>query len=216
MQNTKPKISIIVSTYNSEAWLEKVHTLMHSMLMSEIILYPTETIYALGVNAFDESAWLNLCKLKGRKASQTASWLVRDLDDIERLAVVGEEARCLAEDHLPGPLTLVLEAKPSVPPPCCAADNTVSFRISSDKVAQDLIANYMKKSNGVPLTCTSANVHGEQSQDDPDRILEQFADRKDMITAVIDDGVRNGEASTVVRCLGGKAEVLREGAIVLD
>lgn len=182
--------------------------------MSEIILYPTETVYGLGVNAFDTGAWQQLCILKGRDAAQTASWLVRSVADIERLAVLTPAARQLAEQYLPGPLTLVLEAKETVPVYCRAADGTVSFRISSDSLAQALIVEFMEK-YGAPLTCTSANVHGEPSEKTAEQILKQFGERAEMITQVVDGGVRDGQPSTVVRCVGEEVEVLRQGSITI-
>ncbi|MBP6881907.1 MAG: threonylcarbamoyl-AMP synthase [Candidatus Pacebacteria bacterium] len=181
--------------------------------MKEIILYPTETVYGLGVNAFDVDAWQQLCVLKGRSAAQTASWLVRDIADIERLGVMTEKARELIEQYLPGPLTLVLQASDLVPGHCKAEDGTVSFRLSSDHLAQQLIGEYMEKSGGVPLTCTSANVHGEPTLPTVTEILEQFGDRRKMITSVIDGGVRAGKSSTVVRCVGEDVVVLRQGEI---
>jgi tRNA threonylcarbamoyl adenosine modification protein (Sua5/YciO/YrdC/YwlC family) len=183
--------------------------------MSEIFLYPTETIYGLGVNAFDKKAWSDLCVLKGRDEAQTASWLVRDMIDVERLAVVTDNARVLAKRYLPGPLTLVLQARKTVPEHCLAADGTVSFRISSDPLAQQLIAEYMRKSGGVPLTCTSANVHGAPTPSMVEEILRQFGERSEMVTKVIDGGVRIGTPSTIVRCVGEWVEVLRQGAVTL-
>lgn len=185
------------------------------MAMKELILYPTETVYGLGVNAFDVEAWQRLCVLKGRSEKQTASWLVRERADIERLGVVTDKAKRLIETYLPGPLTVVLKATEVVPAYCKAVDGTVSFRISSDPLAQQLIFEYMKKSGGVPLTCTSANVHGEPTLHTVTEIVEQFGERKNVITRVIDDGKREGQASTVVRCIGDRLEVLREGVIKL-
>jgi L-threonylcarbamoyladenylate synthase len=195
--------------------LEKGFRVAHCMGMSEIILYPTETVYGLGVNAFDTDAWRELCILKERHERQTASWLVRDMTDVKRLAVVTDKAKALAERYLPGPLTLILVAKDIVPKYCRAADNTVSFRISSDPLAQQLITEYMKKSSGVPLTCTSANVHGMPTAPNVVDILEQFGERRQLITKVIDGGERSGLSSTVVRCVGDTVEVLRKGAITL-
>jgi L-threonylcarbamoyladenylate synthase len=183
--------------------------------MKEVILYPTETVYGLGVNAFDQAAWQQVCALKGRSTEQTASWLVRGVEDMERLAVVSNGARELIAQYLPGPLTLVLVALPSVPTYAKAQDGTVSFRISSDPFAQQLIGAYMEKSGGVPLTSTSANVHGAPTLPAVDLILAQFGERKSLITNVIDGGVRCGQSSTVVRCIGDAVEVLREGAIRL-
>jgi L-threonylcarbamoyladenylate synthase len=182
--------------------------------MSEIILYPTETIYALGVNPFDRVAWQALCDLKGRSGQQSASWLVRSVVDIERYAEVTPLAYEFMEKYLPGPLTIILKAKPSVPKALQALDGTVSFRISSDKIAQELIENYMSKYNA-PLTCTSANVHGELPKQTPSEILLQFKDRAKMITKIIDDGPRAAEASTIVRLVGEYKTILRQGPIVL-
>lgn len=183
--------------------------------MSEIILYPTETVYGLGVNAFDAAAWSLLCTLKGRAEKQTASWLVRSEDDIERLGVVTSTARQIMEKHMPGPVTLVLQARGTVPKRCQAVDRTVSFRMSSDPLATKLIFEYMKHSNGVPLTCTSANVHGLPTLTNPVAIMNQFGDRRSLITRVIDGGARSSEPSTVVRCVGKRVEVLRQGAVTL-
>ncbi|HEY0964274.1 MAG TPA: L-threonylcarbamoyladenylate synthase [Candidatus Paceibacterota bacterium] len=182
--------------------------------MSEIILYPTETIYALGVNPFDEEAWSALCELKSREETQSASWLVRNAADIETWGVVTPAARQLIQRYLPGPLTLVLTAKDTVPKHAQAKDGTVSFRISDDEVAALLIRDYMSK-HEVPLTCTSANVHGMEPEASVRDILAQFGERAKMITKIVDDGPRNGEASTIVRCVGDATEVLRQGAIVL-
>lgn len=183
--------------------------------MSEIILYPTETIYALGVDPFNELAWLDLCALKGRDTEQTASWLVRNIEDIERYAELPEIARKIAEDYLPGPLTLILKAKDIVPDWARGPLDTVSFRVSSDPAAEALINEHMAL-HDAPLTCTSANVHGLDTAPTPKEIKEQFGPRAEAITRTIDDDVRYGMPSTVVRVLGDQVEVLREGTIVLD
>ncbi|MCD5382450.1 MAG: threonylcarbamoyl-AMP synthase [Candidatus Pacebacteria bacterium] len=180
--------------------------------MKDVILYPTETIYGLGVHALDVEALKVLFAIKGRDAAQTASWLVRDIADIERYAEIGDTARRVAEHFLPGPLTLILKAKASVPNTCIAPDGTIGFRISSDSVAQKLIAEYMA-AHDAPLTCTSANLHGKVPQATTEEILTQLGDRVAHITQVVDDGPRQGAASTVVRILDDTIEIIREGAI---
>ena len=184
--------------------------------MSEIILYPTETIYGLGVNAFDETARAALAALKGRKAGQIVSLLVRDRADIERYAVVTPQASKLIDTYLPGSLTIGLEPLNSVPQWFRVLQPLISFRISPDPVAKSLIAEYMNKNGGVPLTCTSANVHGLPALATPEAILRQFGDRADMITNVVDDGPREGVSSTVVECVAGAVTIIREGAITID
>ena len=177
-----------------------------------MILYPTETVYGLGVNALDRAELDQLFALKGRDSTQVASWLVRDIVDIEMYADLSDTARAVAEEFLPGPLTLVLKAKENIPPEILAQDGTIGFRVSSDPVAMELIERYMAE-HDAPLTCTSANVHGKPTLSTPDKILEQFGEAGTVITEVIDGGEREGVASTVVRVIDDAVEVLREGVI---
>lgn len=173
-------------------------------------MYPTETVYGLGVNPFDEAAWRTMCDIKGRPDRKPASWLVKDVSEIERYALVPETAERLIEEHLPGPLTIILKAKAHVPIYAQAKDGTVSFRVSSDPVAQELICSLDH-----PLTCTSANLSGEETLSTPEAILRQLGQEAALITDVYDDGPRSGAASTVVRCTGNEIEVLREGAVAV-
>ncbi|MEK7462221.1 MAG: L-threonylcarbamoyladenylate synthase [Patescibacteria group bacterium] len=180
--------------------------------MSEIILYPTETVYALGVNPFDRAAWHDLCELKERHGYQTASWLLPSVEDIASYANVTKVAKELIDRYMPGPFTIVLKAKDYLPREVQMLDGTVSFRVSSDPVTQEFIAEYMATRNA-PLTCTSANRHGQPTMITPQSIAGQFGDKVQMITKIIDDGPRFGRPSTIVRCVDDVVTVLRQGSI---
>ncbi len=171
-----------------------------------MILYPTETTYGLGVNALDPNELEKLYRLKGRDARKAVSFLVRNLDDIECYAVMSPTAKKVAERFLPGPLTLVLPQRE-------LQFETIGFRVSSDPFAESLIKLFMEE-YGAPLTATSANLSGEKSESLPEEILKQFGADAELITEVIDGGVRNGTPSTVVRIHGDSIEVIREGAIL--
>lgn len=177
-----------------------------------MILYPTETLYALGVNALDQIEVERLFALKGRDEHKAVSWLVRNLDDVRRFAYVSETAECIAKQFLPGPLTLVLPIKEEVPGELVGVDRTVGFRISSDPMAAAIIDAFMTEYNA-PLTCTSANVSGSPTYGTTSEILQQFGAAANMIDEVHDDGVRKGLASTVIRIVGDDVTFLREGAI---
>ncbi|MCA9356736.1 threonylcarbamoyl-AMP synthase [Candidatus Nomurabacteria bacterium] len=177
-----------------------------------MILYPTETVYALGVRALDEAELRRLFRTKQRPEEKKVSWLVRDIADIERYAVVGKKAMIIAERWLPGPLTLVLPARDEVSRRLTALDGTLSFRISSDLVAQKLIMEYMAEYNS-PLTCTSANIGNLPTLPTSTEILLQFGDSAKEIGRVIDDGVREGETSTIVRVMGEEVTIIRPGPI---
>jgi L-threonylcarbamoyladenylate synthase len=183
--------------------------------MSEIILYPTETVYALGVNPFDREAWHDLCELKGRHGYQTASWLLPSVEDIAFYAKVTPKAQALMDQYMPGPFTIVLSAREYLPREVQALDGTISFRVSSDPVTQELISEYMAIRNA-PLTCTSANRHGQPTMMTPQSIVDQFGDKVQMITKIVDDGPRVGQPSTIVRCVDDVVTVLRHGSIELN
>ena len=177
-----------------------------------MILYPTETIYGLGVNALDDTALKQLFQLKGRDERQTVSWGVRHQKDIEYYAEVSSTAVELIRAFLPGPLTLVLPAKPTVPATRQAPDRTIGFRIPGDALARKIITDFMD-TYAAPLTCTSANVSGLPPQPTVPEILEQFGEHADEIETAIDDGPRSGVPSTVVRVVGEEITIHRAGAI---
>lgn len=177
-----------------------------------MILYPTETLYALGVNAFDEEELEKLFALKDREKSKVSSVLVRSVADIETYAVFPQVAQKIAAAFLPGSLTLVLEASAAVPRFAVAPDGTVGFRITTDPKAQSLIDAFMATHNA-PLTCTSANVSGAPTLGTVGEILQQFGSMAHMIDTIIDDGPRKGLASTIVSVVGDEVRLLREGVV---
>ncbi len=186
--------------------------------MDDIILYPTETVYGLGVNALSESALKNLFKIKNLDTRNNISWLVRNIDDVVRYAEVSPKALTIIEQFLPGPMTLVLPVKDSVPDYAASHDRTVGFRISSDKSAATLIEEFMQEHNA-PLTCTSANVSGLATLTTTESIVNQFkvCDKKFVgFSRVIDDGPRSGLPSTVVKIVDDELLLLREGVIPLS
>ncbi len=176
-----------------------------------MILYPTETIYALGVNAFSEEEINLLYQVKGRADGKAVSILVRDISDIERYSYLGEKARRLAEAFLPGPLTLVLAVRDSVPS-FLAKERTLGFRLSSDVVAQKVIEDFMAEYDA-PLTCTSANKSTLPTLPTVDEILSQLGTEAKYVTEIYNDGPREGVASTVVRVINEEVTILREGAV---
>ena len=180
--------------------------------MKRVILYPTETLYALGVNALDSEEIKKLYELKERTEGKAASWLVRCVEDIEKYAELPGKAVKIAEKFLPGQLTLVLKVKKEISDEVVAKDRTIGFRVSADPKAQELIAKFMEENNA-PLTCTSANISGSPTLGTPSEILQQFGPKAGMIDEIIDDGPRKGLASTVIRVIGEDVKILREGEI---
>lgn len=173
-----------------------------------IVLYPTDTIYGLAVDATNARALRNLRELKGREAKKPVSIVVPSIEAIGTYGVMNDASRALAERFLPGALTLVLPAKDAVPSELVLAGG-VGIRIPDDPFCLALARTF-----GKPYTATSANRSGREPGSTVESILTQFGSGAHGIDLVIDDGERKGRmASTVVTTVSGTPYVLREGAI---
>ena len=173
------------------------------------ILYPTDTLYGLGVDATDASAVSRLVELKGRDEKKPISIVVTDMEMADEYAVVTPLAKKLAEKFLPGKLTIVLNAKSNLPEQLTAGTGTVGIRIPNHPVPLELVRKI-----GKPITATSANVADLPTLKTPKEILVQFAGRAWMITEVIDEGaLPESEPSTVVDARGEIPIIVRAGAV---
>ena len=173
-----------------------------------LVLYPTDTIYGLGVDATDPEAISHLRELKGREDKKPISIMVSDMEMMELYAVVTPLAKTLAEKFLPGKLTLVLDAK-NLPEELTSGTKTIGVRMPKHLLCVQLVNQL-----GKPITATSANVSGKPTGKNPEEILKQFGDKADWITKVYDLGeLPESAPSTVVDARGKVPIVIREGAI---
>jgi L-threonylcarbamoyladenylate synthase len=172
-----------------------------------IVAYPTETFYGLAVPATDAAAVARLVALKGRGAAQTVAVIVDSEAMLAALCpAVPPRARELIARHWPGPLTLVLPARPELPAPL-VGPHGVGARISSHPLATALV-----RACGVPLTATSANPSGAPPARTAAEVRAAFGDR----VHVLDGGpTAGGPPSTVAAVVGERVVVLRPGAIAL-
>lgn len=176
---------------------------------SNIVLYPTDTVYGLGVDSTDPEAVLRLIELKGRDEKKPISIVVSDMEMAGKYADVTPLAEKLAKKFLPGKITLVLSARAGLAPQISAGTGTVGIRIPNHTVPRKLVHDL-----GKPITATSANVADMPTLHMPSEILNQFAERAAMITKVIDEGeLPMSLPSTVVDARGDIPVILRDGAI---
>jgi len=173
-----------------------------------IVVHPTETLYGLAVDPWNEAALRRLTGLKGRDASRGIIVLVADRAGAADLI----DARCervwrpFAELFWPGPLTLVVDPGPWAPAGVRGAGGGIAIRWSGDDVAQALV-----RAVGGPITSTSANVSGQPPARSAAEAAQAFGHRVDLI---LDAGPRaGGVPSTLLDLTCGRAVILREGAI---
>jgi len=174
-----------------------------------VIAYPTDTFYGLGADPRNHRAVKKLFEIKGRTEDQPILLLIADAEDVREWASsVPPRARELMERYWPGPLTLILSAKPDVLPELTARTGAIGLRVPGSELTRGLL-RYL----GRALTGTSANRSGKPS---PRTAAEAEAAIGDAIDLILDGGdTAGGQPSTVVDAKSGSVKVLRKGAIPL-
>ncbi len=191
----------------AHAFDEEIVFAVAALRRGEIVAYPTETFYGLGVDALDELALARLRALKGRDG-KAISVLVDGPEMLDSVcSVVPPLAATLMRRYWPGALTIALPAQSGLPS-ALVDDGFIAVRQSPHPTAQALVAGL-----GRPLTTTSANRAGEPPSTTDEAVEEIFAGR----CRILHGGATAGGApSTLVRVRGSKLEILRRGAIEID
>jgi len=180
---------------------EAIAALRHGNL----VVYPTDTLYGLAADIFNEDAVRKVFDIKKRPLDTPLPVAVSTVDEMETVAVVNDNARRLAERFLPGPLTLILQKRSCVPAVVTGGRDNIAVRIPNHTTALALLSQYG------PLTATSANVHGTETSPIIKEIKMQF--NTNDIAVYIDAGRLDGLPSTIVDVTTECPKILREGLI---
>jgi L-threonylcarbamoyladenylate synthase len=173
-----------------------------------LVAFPTDTVYGVGVSAFDPAGIEQLFTVKGRDTSKAIAVLLGDAADLPRVtAGMNPLAGRLAERFWPGPLTLVVSRHPGLPA-ALSPQPTIGVRMPDHPVALELLRR------AGPLATTSANLSGQASPVTAQEVMDQLGGR---IALVLDGGrTPGGLASTVVDCTGSAPVILRQGPLSLE
>jgi len=176
----------------------------------KLVAIPTETVYGLGANAFDESAVTRVFEAKARPTFDPLIVHIARIDDIGLVARdVPQSALTLARALWPGPLTMILPKRPEVPDIVTAGLPTVAVRFPKHPVAQRII-----ELAAVPVAAPSANPFGYIS---PTTAAHVIATLKDSVDFVVDGGPCDvGVESTVIDMTGARPVLLRPGGMALE
>ncbi len=168
---------------------------------------PTETVYGLAANGLDEAAVAKIFEAKGRPQDNPLILHISKADELEALCHdIPKSAWLLAEHFWPGPLTMVLPVRPSVPKRTTAQLDTVAVRCPRTEATRRLIALA-----GVPLAAPSANLSGKPSTTTAQHVLHDMDGR---IDAILDGGACEvGVESTIVDLSGEVPRLLRPGGV---
>ena len=175
------------------------------ILNGGLVAFPTETVYGLGGNALDPEASNKIYTAKGRPSDNPLIIHIASWDDLEKIVKdVPQKARLLGEKCWPGPLTMIFNKKDIVPEETTGGLDTVAVRFPSHPVARKLIL-----ASGGFIAAPSANISGRPSPTKAEHVIEDLADRIDMI---IDSGETDiGLESTIVDFTSDKPVILRPG-----
>ena len=174
-----------------------------------VILYPTDTLYGLGADAFSDAAFQKVCEIKDRDERRPIHAVFENLATVEMYAEVSPLGRRLAEAFLPGPLTLVFKKKPSVTTGIGRNLSTIGVRIPKNKFCIALAHEF-----GKPYTTTSANMSGAEPPATFEGIVRQLGGNTQLIDLAIEgSALPSYLRSTVVDVRDEQPFVLREGAI---
>jgi L-threonylcarbamoyladenylate synthase len=169
-----------------------------------LVVFPTDTLYGLGVDAFNAVAISELYEAKGRPLDKGVPILLADLAALEQVArAVPPPARTLIDRYWPGPLTLILPKHPALPENISPNEN-VAVRIPDHPVARAVI-----RAAGGAVATSSANRSGEEPARDAATALAAL---KGVVAAVLDGGpAQHGLSSTIVDLTCSPPAILREG-----
>ena len=172
-----------------------------------MVAFPTDTVYGLGADPFNEAALWSIYEAKGRPEEKPIALLVSTFEDLRRVtAEVPPLAERLIERFWPGPLTVVVPASPELPKVLLAGRETVGVRMPDHPLALRLLQSF-----GGPLAVTSANLSGEPDLCTAEAVEAALGGRVPMIL----DGGRTpgGAPSTVLDLSTTPPRLLREGPI---
>ena len=175
-----------------------------------LVVFPTETVYGLGGDGTNSYAAEKIFSAKGRPSDNPLIIHISTPEEAEEYAFTSELYYKLAKKYMPGPLTVILKSKESIPVQTRGGLNTIAVRCPSNSIARELI-----KLAGVPIAAPSANLSGSPS---PTRASHVVDDMNGRVEIIIDGGECDfGLESTIVKVNDdGTLVLLRPGKITID
>jgi tRNA threonylcarbamoyl adenosine modification protein (Sua5/YciO/YrdC/YwlC family) len=172
-----------------------------------IIIYPTDTVYAMGCDILKTKSIEKIAKFKGlNPKNPELSLIFHDMSQLSEYTIIRDNTIFkLLKRNLPGPFTFIVQANNQIPKLFKNKKKTVGIRIPDNNIILELVREL-----GRPIITTSIHDPDEviEYTTDPELIYEKYCDFTD---AVIDGGYGRNEASTIVDCTGEELEIIRQG-----
>ena len=174
----------------------------------QVIAFPTETVFGLGVFYDDEKAYNLLNEIKRRREDKPYTMMLSKVEDIFEYAEVDNRYFKLIKKYMPGSLTILVKSKSSVPGYVTHNTGVIGIRIPSNKEALELL-EYVRK----PLLVPSANRRDEKPALTNEEVKEIFQDE---IKVVVPGKTCKGQPSTIIDLTGDEIKLIRKGPISLE
>ncbi len=171
----------------------------------EVIAFPTDTVYGLGVVYYNENALMRLKEAKGRPEAKPIPTMVADVGQIEKIAFVEPKAKALIQAFMPGAFTIILKKREDLPAYVTNGFPTIGIRMPDDDFVLGLI-----RACEVPLLVTSANLSDYPSAVTDHEVLDQLDGR---IDGIVMGKSKATQASTIVDVSDGSLQIIRSGLI---
>ncbi len=175
-----------------------------------IVVFPTETVYGIGANAYNKDAVRRIYEVKNRPNEKALSILVPGIEEISKYAVIENDVeRRIINNFMPGPITIILKKKQGLFDYVSSGKDTIGIRIPDNKIILEIL-NKLK----LPIVAPSANISGMPSGVSLEDILKDFDGKVDVC---INGGkAKIGESSTIVEVINEEPVILRQGKITLE
>ena len=174
----------------------------------EVIAFPTETVFGLGVVYDNKEAYDKLVQVKRRPPEKPFTLMLADPEEVEKYAELTNVSKALVKAFMPGQFTMITKAKEGLPSWCVSVEGNIGIRIADYPLIRELI-----RKTGKPLLVPSANRSGEQPATSAKEVEQIF---KNEIEAVVEGHSTSNIPSTVVLVKDSYTHVFREGVVTMD
>lgn len=195
---------MLIKIYEDNPSSREIDRVVEILQNGGLIIYPTDTLYAIACDAMNIRAVEKICKIKGINPEKSRLSIVcYDLSNISEYAKVDNTTFKLMKKNLPGAFTFILNVTSQLPK-IYKRRKSVGIRVPDNTIAREIV-----KTLGNPLMTTSLPSHPEvEYTTDPELIHEAY---QGMVECVIDGGYGGIEPSTIVDCTDESIEVVRQG-----
>ncbi len=189
---------------------EELADCVQTLRKGGVIIFPTETVYGIGTNAYCEESVKKIYEVKQRPGEKPLSIMVGNAEEISKYAVISNEIEeKIIKNFMPGPLTIILKKKTGIFDYISSGKDTIGIRIPNNKMIMSIL-----KESKLPVVAPSANISGKPSGIILEEILKDFDGKVDIC---INGGkAKLSEPSTIVQVIDNKPVILRQGKIKLE